>query len=158
MKASDELIEYIKDKEDLYLTAYLCPAKVWTVGWGHTKGVKKGMEITKAKAEEYLRADVAEAEKDLASLNLPIKTQGQYDAVTDFLFNLGLPQTKSSTLFKYIRQNKTDLLIAREFMKWIHSKGKVLNGLVKRRKWEAEHYIGKPIYKADDGKWYIKKS
>lgn len=158
MKASDELIEFIKDKEDLRLTAYRCPKGVPTIGWGHTKGVKMGMTISEAKAEEYLRSDVAEAEKDVARLNLPLKTQGQYDAITDFIFNLGLSQTKGSTLFKYIRQGKTQLLIVRQFMAWVYSGGKVLNGLVKRRKWEAERYVGKPIYKSDDLKWYIKKT
>jgi lysozyme len=59
MKASSKALELIKQFEGLRLKAYLCPGGVWTIGYGHTSGVKSGMVITKAQAEEYLLSDIA---------------------------------------------------------------------------------------------------
>lgn len=159
MKASNDCLAAIRRFEGYRDTAYKCPAGVWTIGYGHTRGVKGGTEITKAKAEEYLRQDVASVERDIATLNLPSLSQGQHDAVVDYLFNLGLPKTRNSTLFKFIREQKTQLLIVREFMRWVYSNGKVLDGLVTRRQWEAEHWCGSPIfYNEDKHQWFIDKN
>lgn len=158
MKASDTLIGKIKEFEGCRLYAYRDSGGKLTIGCGHTKGVKAGMAITMAQAEEYLRQDLEPCEKHISSLGLKL-TQGQFDALSDFCFNLGAGSLAGSTLLKYIRGNSTDLLIMREFMKWTHCKGKVLNGLVKRRKWEAETFTGREIYKSDrDFKWYLKNA
>lgn len=161
MKASNSLYSKIKEFEGWRLEAYLCPAGKWTIGAGHTAGVRKGMAITEERAEQMLRQDVAEREAQINSLGLSL-TQAQFDALVDFVFNFSLSDLKGSTLLIYIQNGSTDLLVAREFMRWVHAHvGKrvvVLNGLVTRRQWEAEQFIGKKICKnPDNGKWYIKK-
>lgn len=161
MKASSRLYSKIKEFEGWRMKAYLCPAGKWTIGAGHTAGVRKGMTITEAQAEKLLSQDIAERETQINSLGLSL-TQGQFDALVDFVFNFSLSDLKSSTLLVYIQNGSTDLLIAREFMRWVHAhvgkKVLVLGGLVARRQWEAEQFIGKEIYKSqDNGKWYIRK-
>lgn len=158
MEASETLVSKIKEFEGLRLTAYKCPSGIWTCGYGRTNGVTKGTTITKAKADEWLREDIRSVCRQVDALGLTLE-QGEYDALVDFAFNLGIGSLKRSTLLRYIRHHGTDLLIVREFMRWTRSNGKVLDGLVKRRKWEAERYVGKTIYKNDDdGKWYVKKT
>lgn len=159
-KLRDEDIDCIKQFEGLRLTAYKAVAseKYYSIGYGHYgRDVAKGMTITEAKAKELLARDLVSFEAGVNELGV-CKTQGEYVALVDFAYNCGMKSLRTSTLLKYIKGNTTQLLIARQFMVWVRSGGKVLNGLVKRRQWEAERYIGKPIYKADDGKWYIKKT
>lgn len=157
MKVSDDLIEAIKGFEGCKLYAYRDSGGKLTIGVGHVKGVKAGMAITMAQAEAYLRSDLEATERYVNSLGKTF-TQEQFDALVCLIFNIGQGNFSKSTLWKYIKANSTQLLIVRAWMSWVYCNKKVLNGLVKRRKWEAERYIGKPIYKADDGKWYIKKS
>lgn len=142
MKSSDLLLNKIIDFEGLRLTSYRCPAGVWTIGIGHTKGVKQGQKITKAQAISLLKGDLLPCEKYVNNLGV-CKTQGQFDALVDFCFNLGTGSLGRSTLLKFIRQNKAEQYIRCEFAKWVKSGGKTLAGLVKRRAWEADRYFGK---------------
>lgn len=159
MKASNDCLAAIRKFEGYKDTAYKCPAGEWTIGYGHTRGVKYAQKITKAKAEEFLREDVERVESDLAKLGFPSLNQRQHDALVDFLFNLGVTKTRNSTLFKFIRENKTQLLIIREFMRWVYSNGVVLDGLVTRRQWEAEQWCGLPVYYNEDRhQWFIDKN
>jgi lysozyme len=88
MKASPAAINLIKRFESLRLEAYLCPAGVRTIGWGHTAGVQPGQRITVEDAEALLQQDVDQVEKDLArTIAVPL-TQGQYDALVSLCFNL----------------------------------------------------------------------
>lgn len=88
MQASPAAIDLIKRFESLRLEAYLCPAGVWTIGWGHTAGVCPGMRIAAAQAEAYLRGDIAQVESSLPSaIRVPL-TQGQHDALVSLCFNL----------------------------------------------------------------------
>lgn len=158
MKASDTLTSKMKEFEGCKLYAYRDAGGTLTIGYGHVKGVKAGMAITQKQADEFLRQDLAPCESYVDSLGLEL-TQGQFDALVDFCFNLGAGSLGRSTLLKRIRGNATDLLIIREFMLWTHCGGKVLKGLVKRRKWEAETFTGCAIYQSDtDLKWHIRKS
>ena len=80
-KASPAAYNIIKEFEGLELKAYLCPAHVWTIGWGHTASVKPGDVVTEAQAETLLAADVAPVERDLPKVvHVPL-TQGQFDAL-----------------------------------------------------------------------------
>ena len=142
MKSSDLLLNKIIDFEGCKLTAYKCPAGVWTIGVGHTKGVKQGQKITEAQAISLLKGDLLPCENYVNNLGV-CKTQGQFDALVDFCFNLGTGALGRSTLLKYIRQGKAEQYIRGEFAKWIKSGGKTLAGLVKRRAWEADRYFGK---------------
>ena len=142
MKSSDLLLNKIIDFEGCKLTAYRCPAGVWTIGVGHTRGVKQGQKITEAQAISLLKGDLLPCENYVNNLGV-CKTQGQFDALVDFCFNLGTAALGRSTLLKYIRQGKAEQYIRGEFAKWVKSGGKTLAGLVKRRAWEADRYFGK---------------
>ena len=139
MGTSNYAIESIKQFEGCKLTAYKCPADVWTIGYGHTKNVTSGMKITQVEANNYIKADIVPIETFLKGLNINLK-QGQYDALVDFMFNLGIGNFKNSTLCKLIKANSSDERICAEFMKWVHGGKKVLPGLVKRRQWECEQW------------------
>jgi len=142
MNPSNVLLEKCKQFEGLKLSAYKCPAGVWTIGYGHTQGVKQGQRITASEASTFLMSDLRNAGNQVERL-LPFLTQNQYDALTDFVYNLGIGNLRSSTLLKYIRENKSDKEISLQFMRWVKAGGKVLPGLVKRREWEAERWCGK---------------
>ncbi|OUM70404.1 glycoside hydrolase family 24 protein [Piromyces sp. E2] len=89
-KTSEFGRNFIKNFENLKLEAYQCPSGVWTIGWGHTKGVKEGDKITKAQAEELFNKDISIAEK---AVNKYQKTynfnKNQYDALVSFALNIG---------------------------------------------------------------------
>ena len=142
MKSSELLLNKIIDFEGCKLTAYKCPAGVWTIGVGHTKGVKQGQTITKAQAMTLLKGDLLPCENYVNNLGV-CKTQGEFDALVDFTFNLGTAALGRSTLLKYIRAKKPEQYIREEFAKWVNSKGMRLKGLVIRRQWEADRYFGK---------------
>ena len=142
MKSSELLLNKIIDFEGCKLTAYKCPAGVWTIGVGHTKGVKQGQTITEAQAMSLLKGDLLPCENYVNNLGV-CKTQGQFDALVDFAFNLGTAALGRSTLLKYIRAKKPEQYIREEFGKWVNSKGMRLKGLVIRRQWEADRYYGK---------------
>ena len=142
MKSSELLLNKIIDFEGCKLTAYKCPAGVWTIGVGHTKGVKQGQTITEKQAMTLLKGDLLPCENYVNNLGV-CKTQGQFDALVDFCFNLGTGALGRSTLLKFIRQGKAEQYIRGEFAKWVKSGGKTLAGLVKRRAWEADRYFGK---------------
>ena len=142
MKSSELLLNKIIDFEGCKLTAYKCPAGVWTIGVGHTKGVKQGQTITEAQAMSLLKGDLLPCENYVNNLGV-CKTQAEFDAIVDFAFNLGTAALGRSTLLKYIRAKKPEQYIRGEFAKWVNSKGMRLKGLVIRRQWEADRYYGK---------------
>ena len=142
MKSSELLINKIIEFEGCKLTAYKCPAGVWTIGVGHTKGVKQGQTITEAQAMSLLKGDLLPCENYVNNLGV-CKTQAEFDAIVDFAFNLGTAALGRSTLLKYIRAKKPEQYIRGEFAKWVNSKGMRLKGLVIRRQWEADRYFGK---------------
>ena len=140
MKASSKALELIKQFEGLRLKAYLCPGGVWTIGYGHTAGVKSGMVITEAQAEEFLLSDIAVFEKAVNDQNLDL-TQNMFDALVSFTFNVGVGNFKRSTLLCTIKVNPWDNSIMDEFLRWVYSKGRVLPGLQRRRLAEMKLYF-----------------
>lgn len=141
MKTSKKGIDLIKSFEGLVLRAYRCPSDVWTIGYGHTgPDVYPTMQITEARAEDLLRQDLARFETGvLALVKVPL-TQNQFDALVSFAYNVGLAALSTSTLLKYLNQNKRQLA-ASEFLRWNKSKGVVLGGLVRRRKAERDLFL-----------------
>ena len=139
MKASEECLNAIKGFEKLELKAYKCPAGVLTIGYGHTRGVKKGQVITKVQADVLLKGDLLAVEKSINDLGLAL-TQGQFDALVDFCFNLGRTKLLNSTLYVKILDNASDDDIATQFRRWVYGGGKKLDGLVKRREWEVQQW------------------
>lgn len=145
MRISHTLVEAVKDFEGLRFEAYRCPSGVWTIGYGHTSGVTQGMKVNEGWAESALKHDLNEVLKQVERLGLPLKTQGQIDAVVDFVFNLGITKFKQSTLRKRIAENAGDDAICEEFERWVfgtqNGKNVKLPGLVKRREWECKRWI-----------------
>lgn len=130
--------QLIKSFEGLELEAYLCPANVWTIGYGHTKGVKEGDKITKEQAEKLLEEDLAFFRNGVKRLVKVALNKNQFGALVSFAYNLGLGSLESSTLLKML--NAKDYQgAADQFLRWNKSKGKVLTGLVRRR--EAERAV-----------------
>ena len=140
MKASVDAYELIKQFEGLRLKAYLCPAGIWTIGYGHTSGVSPNSFITIQEADEYLHRDVATIEMQLNKLNLSLR-ECQWDAIVSFVFNVGIGNFKASTLLAKIRINPEDNSIMDEFLRWVYANGKVMKGLQKRRLAEMKLYF-----------------
>ena len=140
MKASIDAYELIKQFEGLRLKAYLCPAGIWTIGYGHTSGVSPNSFITIQEADEYLHRDVATIEMQLNKLNLSLR-QCQWAAIVSFVFNVGIGNFKASTLLAKIRINPDDNSIIDEFLRWVYANGKVMRGLQKRRLTEMKLYF-----------------
>lgn len=142
MKTSDKGIDLIKKYEGFRAKAYKCPSDKWTIGYGHTLNVKSTDVIDKAQAEYFLRQDVEFAEKEVNKHNLNIN-QNQFDALVSFVFSLGVGNFARSTLLRKIKSNPDDPTIRKEFERWVYAGGKILTGLIKRRKEEANLYFTK---------------
>lgn len=141
MKTSNNGIELIKRHEGLVLQAYLCPAGVWTIGHGHTRGVKPSDRINPQQAEQFLREDLRSAETIVLRLVRKPLTQNQFDALVSFVFNIGAGNFQASTLLRRVNENPLNPDIRGELGRWIYAKRVVLPGLVKRRKDEADLYF-----------------
>lgn len=141
-------IQIIKDSESLRLKAYLCPAKVWTIGWGTTvypngEKVKEIDTCTKEDAERWLMADIKKAELSLNRLLKQPINSNQFSALVSFVYNLGASKFKNSTLLRKTNADPNDPDIVSEFVKWVYADGIKQNGLVVRRNREAELYFTK---------------
>lgn len=140
MKTGPKGLALIKEFEGLRLSAYLCPAKVWTVGYGHTSAaglprVASGMKITAAEAEDILKRDLGRYEATVnKAVTVPL-TQEQFDTLVSFTYNTGALQT--STLLKKLNAGNYDA-VPSELAKWTRAGKLILSGLVRRRKAEAE--------------------
>jgi lysozyme len=126
--------------EGLRLEAYQDSVGVWTIGYGHTKGVKRGDKITHEQAEEFLKQDMQEAIDGVNRLVRVPLTQQQFDALVDFTFNLGVGNLSKSTLLKLLNQGSY-AEAGKEFLKWNRAGGKVLAGLTTRRGVEADMFL-----------------
>lgn len=139
MKATNYATLLIKSFEQLRLNSYLCPAGVWTIGYGHTNGVNQGMLITEKTADAFLKQDIRNAEHSINQMDAEL-TQEQFDALVSFVFNVGVRAFNVSTLRKKILKNPNDPSIADEFRRWVYAGDKKLPGLIKRREQEIKLY------------------
>lgn len=129
--------DFVKQFEGRELKAYRCSAGVLTIGYGHTKGVKEGDEISPAEAEQLLVEDLTAIADDLNRLvNVPV-SEGQYIALLSLAFNVGASAVKKSTLLFHLNHKRYDEA-AEEFDKWIFAGGKESEGLKRRRAAERE--------------------
>lgn len=140
MKTSEKLLSMLMVFEGLRLTAYEDAAGVLTLGYGHTKGVRRGDKISEYYAKVLLKQDIAEFEEEVKKLGVA-QTEGQLDALVSFAFNLGIGNLKSSTLLKTIREGGSMPAIKQEFKRWVYAGGKKLPGLERRREWEARRFF-----------------
>lgn len=141
MRTSQKGIDLIKKFEGCRLEAYKCPAGIWTIGYGHTKGVKDGQIITQEQAEEFLREDLRIFEQTVEScVKVPL-SQNQFDALVSFCYNCGSGALKTSTLLRLLNEGKYSSA-ADQFLRWNKAGGKVLVGLTRRREEEREMFLG----------------
>lgn len=140
MRTSQRGINLIKQHEGLRLEAYRCPAGVFTIGYGHTAGVRRGDVIDERRAEQLLADDLKRFEA-VVNRECPGINQNQFDALVSFTFNLGETNLRKSTLLKCVKANPDGQNIYTEFLRWNKSKGEVLPGLIRRRKAEADLYF-----------------
>ena len=143
MSALEIVLKLIRDSESCKLTAYQCPAGVWTIGWGYTgKDIKKGLVWTQEKADECLLVTAMGVLNQAikASPILETANMEKQAAIADFVYNLGITNYNKSTL--KLRVDKGNWVSAStEIKKWNKSNGTILNGLVKRRQLEADLLI-----------------
>lgn len=139
MKISKQGIDLIKKYEGFKPYAYLCPAKILTIGYGHTRGVRLGQTCTEAEAEQFLKEDLEIAEIELNKMQG--LSQNQFDALASFIFNLGVRNFQKSTLRTEILRGSNEAEIRSEFGRWIYAGGKISKGLQARRKAEADLFF-----------------
>jgi len=132
---NDAGVDLIKRWEGLRLEAYLCPAGVPTVGYGHTgEDVWMGMTITEPEAETLLRKDLWSSEDTVSNAVQATLTDNEYAALVSFVFNCGAGAFKSSTLLRRINSGENvGTVIQEEFPRWVYGGGQKLQGLVNRR-------------------------
>ena len=141
MKCSEAGLALIRKYEGCRLEAYLDSVGIPTIGYGHTAGVKIGDTCTQEQADEWLRTDVQAAVRCVAQSVTGVLTQGQIDALTSFVFNLGCGALRGSTLLRKLNAGEDDAA-AQQFLKWDHAGGKVVAGLSARREAEMELFLG----------------
>jgi len=135
MKIGQKGEELIKFFEGLYLEAYKCPAGVWTIGWGHTAGVKQGDKITKQQAQELFENDMKVYEGHVNRIvKLPLN-QNQFDALVSFCYNCG-----QGNLQKLVKGRNHEQ-IAKTMLLYNKANGKVLKGLKTRREMEQKLFL-----------------
>ena len=146
MQTSDKGIALIKQFEGCKLTAYQDSVGVWTIGYGWTqpvdgKPIRAGMTINQETAERLLKTGLVSYESAVSRLVKVGLTQGQFDALVSFTYNLGARSLSTSTLLRKL--NAGDYAgAADEFLRWNKAGGKVLNGLTRRREAERALFLG----------------
>lgn len=151
MHVSEKCIQMLKHYEGYRSQAYICPAGVWTIGYGTTKGVKKGCKITMALADSLLRQDVKTFEDNLNRvIRTDVKlTQEMFDSLVSLSYNIGIGAFNGSTCLK--RLNEGDFTGAFEAFQWwnkitVNGVKQISGGLKNRRTKEVLHAGFKPIY------------
>lgn len=145
MKTGPAGIQLVKDFEKCVLKAYLCPAGIWTIGWGNIRyangdRVKEGDEITQEMADSELAVDLGDFERViLRNVRVPL-TQNQFDALVSFVYNVGQPNFVGSTMIRLLNQGNY-AWAAEQFERWSYASGKQLAGLKRRRLAEKELFL-----------------
>ena len=145
MKISEEGKALIKKFEGCELDSYVCSGGVWTIGYGHTAGVKQGDKINQDEADHLLTEDLEEFEGYVNNAVEVALDQNQFDALVAWTFNLGPSNLKSSTMLEVLNEEKYSK-VPSEMKRWNKAGGKVLEGLIRRREAEALLFEGKDWY------------
>ena len=136
MKTGQAGIKLIKQFEGCRLTAYKCPAGVWTIGYGHTQGVQPGQTITQTQAEQMLVADLGEYESNVNKYQDKYKwSQNEFDALISFAYNIGGIDKLTAG------GTRTRQEIADKMLLYNKANGEVLSGLTRRRQAERELFM-----------------
>ena len=139
---SEKGTKLIRDFEGFRTHAYKDAVGVWTIGYGHTKGVHENMIISMAQGEQMLLEELKEYENYVDELVKVPLHQHQYDALVSWVYNLGPTNFKSSTLLRKLNEGRYEEVPA-EIKRWDKAGGKQLEGLTRRRNAEAEMFEGK---------------
>lgn len=136
-------MDFIEAWEGCKLTAYKCPAGVWTIGSGHTKDVTEHDEITYEQSCELLRQDIEEVKREFARFVNVHVTEGQFVALVSLTFNVGVSYVvhKCPKLMRALNAGDVEAC-AHEFLDITKAGGKELPGLVRRRQSEARLFAG----------------
>lgn len=141
MNITPMIINFIKKFEGFSSKAYICPAGIKTIGYGHVVNIKEHFDIINEEiAEQILIKDISKAQQAVISNIYTELTQEQFVALTSFTFNLGYAALQRSTLRQKVNRNE-HFQVPKELMRWVYSSGKILPGLVRRREAEAELYM-----------------
>jgi len=136
-RANSAGIGLIREYEGLHLTPYLCPAKIWTIGYGHTRTVHAGMQITPEQADLLLDEDLRLAERAVQRLvHVPLG-DNQFAALVSFTFNVGISNFERSTLLQLLNRGWYEQVPA-QLMRWNRMSGEVMGGLSRRRAAEGQ--------------------
>lgn len=142
MKVSNSGLELIKSFEGCRYKAYQDVGGVWTIGYGHTgPKVFEGLLINEEIATELLKADIARFEAGVTQAVRVDLTQGQFDALVSFAFNVGMGAFTLSTMNQLLNQGKYKDA-ADQLLRWNKVKGKVVRGLTERRLTERLLFLG----------------
>lgn len=141
MKTGTKGIELIKHFEGCELEAYKCAAGVWTIGYGHIKGVTPESVITQEQAEQMLVEELNEYEGYINDMVTVPLSQNQFDALVSWVYNLGGGNLKASTLLKVVNSGEFNG-VPEQIMRWNKAGGKVLEGLTRRRQAEVDLFSG----------------
>lgn len=138
-------INLIKEFEGFRRNAYLCPAGVWTIGYGSTfypdgRKVQKGDAISNKEAEELLKITVNNFANEVDRLVTVLINDNQFSALVSFAFNVGVYAFKNSTLRRVLNQGNYQEA-ANQFLRWNRANGKILEGLTRRRSRERELFL-----------------
>mgnify|MGYP003638022248 CR=1 FL=1 len=136
MKISSEGIELIKKFEGCETTAYQDSVGVWTIGFGHTKGVQEGQSCSMQDAETMLSEEMDEYEGYINSMVDVDLNQNEFDSLVAWVYNLGPTNLRESTLLKILNAGDKDG-IPEQINRWNRAGGKILQGLVRRRQAES---------------------
>tara|TARA_R100000544_G_scaffold26832_1_gene13818 strand:+ start:1407 stop:1850 length:444 start_codon:yes stop_codon:yes gene_type:complete len=145
MKISKEGIALLKKFEGCELEAYQDSVGVWTIGYGHTKEIEKGMKINKEEAEAMLECELDEYEGYINKLVTAPLEQCQFDALVCWVYNLGPTNLRESTLLKLLNAGDYHTT-PNQIKRWNKAGGETLQGLVRRREAEALLFEGKDWY------------
>ena len=136
MRTSQNGIDLIKQFEGCRLSAYQCAAGVWTIGYGHTAGVRKGQIITQIQAESLLKDDLCQFEQKIMKYDSKYHwNQNQFDALVSFAFNVGSIDQLTANGTRDIKT------ISEKMLQYNKVSGKILDGLAKRRKAEQALFL-----------------
>jgi len=142
MNISQEGLGLIKKFEGCELEAYVCAAGVWTIGYGSTKGVKEGDNISQEEADKLLLHEMDEYEGYITdNVTVDLK-QNQFDSLVSWVFNLGPTNLKASTMLKVLNLGNFEG-VPEQMKRWNKANGKTLDGLIRRREAEALLFEGK---------------
>ena len=148
MQISKTGIELLKHFEGCELKAYQDSVGVWTIGYGHTKGIYEGLEITQSEAEKMLQDELPEYEGYITDKVVPLLQQHEYDALVCWVYNLGPTNLSSSTLLKRLNAGEFKD-VPFQMKRWDKAGGQPLLGLTRRRNAEAL------LFKGEDWKDYL---